>query len=77
MSVGPPVPPTGGGRAAVGTVARVPPLPPPYRDPVAVPPPIHDHAGHTGSGVALGRHGLGPAPRFVDVIGDGPYGAPR
>ncbi|MGK5636704.1 carbohydrate kinase family protein [Streptomyces sp. URMC 126] len=62
------------GGAGVDTVVRVPSLPPPARDSVAVPP-IHDYAGHTGTGVALGCHALGLATRFVDFVGDDPYGA--
>ncbi|WP_223770584.1 carbohydrate kinase family protein [Streptomyces huiliensis] len=62
------------GGAGVDTVVRVPSLPPPARDSVGVPP-IHDYAGHTGTGVALGCHALGLATRFVDFIGDDPYGA--
>ncbi|MER5784720.1 PfkB family carbohydrate kinase [Streptomyces mobaraensis] len=62
------------GGAGVDTVVRVPSLPPPHRDSVAVPP-IHDHVGHTGTGVALGCHALGLATRFVDFVGDDPYGA--
>ena len=57
------------GGAGVDTIVRVEALPVPLADSHVVPP-IQQHVGHTGTGVALGCHHLGLATHFVDVIGD-------
>ncbi len=62
------------GGSGVDTVVRVPELPVPFVDSVAVPQ-IHDYVAHTGNGVALGCHALGLRTSFVDAIGDDPQGA--
>ncbi|MEU8515842.1 carbohydrate kinase family protein [Kitasatospora sp. NPDC048722] len=61
------------GGAGVDTVVRV--------DQLAIPPgdsqyvgPVRDHAGHTGTGVALGAHHLGLRTAFIDFLGDDPQG---
>jgi sugar/nucleoside kinase (ribokinase family) len=57
------------GGVGVDTVVRVPALPLPAADSIVVPP-IADHVGHTGNGVALGCHALGLRTAIADVIGD-------
>lgn len=56
------------GGVGLDTIVRVPELPLPVRDAVMVPP-IEEHVGHTGNGVALGCHHLGLRTLFADVIG--------
>ncbi|WP_431678172.1 carbohydrate kinase family protein [Kitasatospora sp. KL5] len=59
------------GGAGVDTIVRVDRLEIPGSDSVGVPP-VHDYAGHTGSGVALGCHRLGLRTKFLDFLGDDP-----
>ncbi|HYC04871.1 MAG TPA: PfkB family carbohydrate kinase [Azospirillaceae bacterium] len=61
------------GGAGVDTIVRVDRLPPDAVDTVLVPP-IRDHAGHTGNGVALAARALGMRVRLVDFVGDDPAG---
>jgi sugar/nucleoside kinase (ribokinase family) len=61
------------GGAGVDTIVRVPGLPLARADSVVVPP-IEDHPGHTGNGVALGCHALGLTTALLDFIGDDPQG---
>ncbi|MER8182617.1 carbohydrate kinase family protein [Kitasatospora sp. NPDC094015] len=61
------------GGAGVDTIVRVDRLELPDADSVQVPP-VHDHVGHTGSGVALGCHTLGLRTKFLDFLGDDPQG---
>ncbi|GAB2856563.1 sugar kinase [Actinocorallia aurea] len=62
------------GGAGVDTIVRVEGLPVPLADSVMTPG-IADHAGHTGTGVALGCAALGLRVRFLDFLGDDPQGA--
>jgi sugar/nucleoside kinase (ribokinase family) len=62
------------GGVGVDTVVRLPALPPPYRDSTVVPP-VTDHVGHTGHGVARTCRALGLRTALVDLIGDDPQGA--
>ncbi|GAB2582940.1 carbohydrate kinase family protein [Streptomyces capparidis] len=57
------------GGAGVDTIVRVDELRVPEGDSAAVPP-VRDHVGHTGTGVALGCHALGLAVKFLDFLGD-------
>ncbi|CAL9395013.1 Acarbose 7(IV)-phosphotransferase [Nocardiopsis dassonvillei] len=57
------------GGTGVDTVVRVPELAVPAGDSAQVPP-VLDHVGHTGNGVALGLHRLGLAVEFIDFLGD-------
>ncbi|GAA1532651.1 sugar kinase [Actinomadura kijaniata] len=61
------------GGAGIDTIVRVPELPVPFADSVAVPP-IEEYVGHTGNGVALGCHALGLRARLIDFIGDDRHG---
>ncbi|MEV7180728.1 carbohydrate kinase family protein [Kitasatospora sp. NPDC093679] len=61
------------GGAGVDTIVRVDRLEIPAADSLGVPP-VHDYAGHTGSGVALGCHRLGLRTSFLDFLGDDPQG---
>jgi sugar/nucleoside kinase (ribokinase family) len=56
------------GGAGVDTIVRVPALPVPLADTVHVPP-MHRHAGHSGSGWALGLHALGVRTHLLDLVG--------
>ena len=62
------------GGVGIDTIVRVPELPLPDEDSVAVPP-IESYVGHTGHGVTLGCHRLGLRTGLADVIGDDPEGA--
>ncbi|MGW7637086.1 carbohydrate kinase family protein [Streptomyces decoyicus] len=57
------------GGSGVDTIVPVGALPVPLADSYAVPP-IHEGAGHTGTGVALGCAALGLTTAFVDFLGD-------
>ncbi|MEU5474717.1 carbohydrate kinase family protein [Streptomyces lydicus] len=57
------------GGSGVDTLVQVGALPVPLADSHQVPP-IHEGAGHTGTGVALGCAALGLATGLVDFIGD-------
>ncbi|MEU9126759.1 PfkB family carbohydrate kinase [Kitasatospora sp. NPDC048540] len=61
------------GGAGVDTIVRVERLELPDADSVQVPP-VSDHAGHTGTGVALGCHTLGLRTKFADFLGEDPQG---
>ena len=62
------------GGTGIDTIVRVPGLPLPERDSIAVGP-VVSYVGHTGHGVALGCHRLGLRTAIADVIGDDPEGA--
>ena len=62
------------GGIGIDTIVRVPELPLPGRETIAVEPVI-SYVGHTGHGVALGCHRLGLRTAIADVIGDDPEGA--
>ncbi|MDH6579150.1 carbohydrate kinase family protein [Kitasatospora sp. MAP5-34] len=62
------------GGVGVDTIVRVPELPLPPKETIAVPH-INRYVGHTGNGVALGCHRLGLRTHFADVIGADPEGA--
>jgi acarbose 7IV-phosphotransferase len=62
------------GGIGIDTIVRVPELPLPQRETIAVEPVI-SYVGHTGRGVALGCHRLGLRTAIADVIGDDPEGA--
>ncbi|MGW8552354.1 carbohydrate kinase family protein [Streptomyces tubercidicus] len=57
------------GGSGVDTLVSVGALPVPLADSYPVPP-LHEGAGHTGTGVALGCAALGLTTGFVDFIGD-------
>ncbi|MFY7069217.1 carbohydrate kinase family protein [Nocardiopsis changdeensis] len=57
------------GGTGVDTIVRVPDLAVPAGDSASVPP-VLDHVGHTGNGVALGLHHLGRAVEFIDFLGE-------
>ncbi|MGX1759015.1 carbohydrate kinase family protein [Streptomyces lydicus] len=57
------------GGSGVDTNVQVAALPVPLADSYAVPP-LHEGAGHTGTGVALGCAALGLTTGFVDFLGD-------
>ncbi|MGY5129172.1 carbohydrate kinase family protein [Streptomyces nigrescens] len=57
------------GGSGVDTLVSVGALPVPLADSYPVPP-LHEGAGHTGTGVALGCAALGLATGFVDFLGD-------
>ncbi|SBT45393.1 carbohydrate kinase family protein [Micromonospora auratinigra] len=62
------------GGLGVDIRARVPALPLPAADSLAVPP-IELRIGNTGAGVALAAHALGLRVALVDVLGTDPAGA--
>ncbi len=62
------------GGIGIDTIVRVPELPLPGRETIAVEPVI-SYVGHTGHGVALGCHRLGLRTGIADVIGNDPEGA--
>jgi acarbose 7IV-phosphotransferase len=62
------------GGVGIDTIVRVPQLPLPDEDSIAVPP-IASYVGHTGHGVVLGCHRLGLRSGLADVIGDDAEGA--
>ncbi|GFE20867.1 carbohydrate kinase family protein [Streptomyces libani] len=57
------------GGSGVDTLVQVGALPVPLADSYPVPP-LHEGAGHTGTGVALGCAALGLTTGFVDFLGD-------
>ncbi|GAA2832558.1 sugar kinase [Kitasatospora paracochleata] len=61
------------GGAGVDTIVRVDRLELPASDSIGVPP-VRDHVGHTGTGVAVGCHRLGLRTKFIDFLGDDPQG---
>ena len=61
------------GGFGVDTVVHLPALPPPLADSIQVPP-IRDHPGQTGAGIALGTRALGASVACTDLIGADPQG---
>ncbi|HEU4947009.1 MAG TPA: PfkB family carbohydrate kinase [Kribbella sp.] len=57
------------GGVGIDTIVRVPALPLPAQETIAVAP-VESYVGHTGHGVALGCHLLGLRSGLADVIGD-------
>ncbi|NUP48748.1 MAG: carbohydrate kinase family protein [Catenulispora sp.] len=61
------------GGAGVDTIVRVPELPMPYADSVAVEPVI-SYVAHTGTAVALASRSLGLRVKFADFLGEDEFG---
>ncbi|MEY9931004.1 sugar/nucleoside kinase (ribokinase family) [Catenulispora sp. GP43] len=61
------------GGAGIDTIVRVPDLPLPYADSLLVDP-IESYVAHTGTAVALGARALGLRVKFVDFLGQDPFG---